>query len=109
LIGSLRVSVVKNQCLQQWTEVPVTYQLNIEYGDDVLAAAAMPKDEFDAEAKFLLAAKLYELGRLSSGQAAGLCGKGRVDFLFSLPRIGVSMSNLRPEDADVELGFLRGG
>jgi hypothetical protein len=89
--------------------VPVTHQLNIEYGDDVLVSAAMPKDEFVAEAKFLLAAKLYELGRLSSGQAAGLCGKGRVDFLFSLPRIGVSMSNLRPEDVDVELGFIRGG
>jgi len=87
----------------------VTHQLNIEYGDDVLASAAMPKDDFEAEAKFLLAAKLYELGRLSSGQAAGLCGKGRVDFLFSLPRVGVSMSNLRPEDVDVELGFIRGG
>ncbi len=33
----------------------------------------------------------------------------RVDFLLSLPRAGVSISNLRPEDADVELGFLRGG
>jgi len=90
-------------------EVPVTHQLSIEYGDDVLVSAAMPKDDFEAEAKFLLAAKLYELGRLSSGQAAGLCGKGRVDFLFSLPRVGVSMSNLRPEDVDVELGFIRGG
>lgn len=87
----------------------MTHQLSIQYGDDVLLAAAMPKAEFDAEAKFLLAAKLYELGRLSSGQSARLCGKARVDFLLSLPRIGVSISNLRPEDADVELRFLRGG
>ena len=86
----------------------MTHQLSIEYGDDVLASAAMPKEEFDAEAKLLLAAKLYELGRLSSGQAAALCGKGRVDFLFSLPRIGVSISNLRPEDSEVELEFIRG-
>jgi len=69
----------------------------------------MPKEEFDSEAKFLLAAKLYELGKLSSGQAAKLCGKGRVDFLLSLPRVGVSITNLRPEDADVELEFLRSG
>jgi len=87
----------------------MTHQLSIEYGDDVLLAAAMPKAEFDAEAKFLLAAKLYELRRLSSSQSARLCGKARVDFLLSLPRIGVSISNLRPEDADVELRFLGGG
>jgi predicted HTH domain antitoxin len=87
----------------------VAHQLNIEYGDDVLASAAMPKEEFDAEAKLLLAAKLYELGKLSSGQAAGLCGKGRVDFLLSLPRVGVSITNLRPEDSEAELEFLRNG
>ena len=87
----------------------MTHQLSIEYGDDVLVATAMPKEEFDIEAKFLLAAKLYELGKLSSGQAARLCGKGRVDFLHSLPRVGVSISNLRPEDAEVELRFLHNG
>lgn len=87
----------------------MAHQLNIEYGDDVLASAAMPKEEFDAEAKLLLAAKLYELGKLSSGQAAGLCGKGRVDFLLSLPRVGVSITNLRPEDSEAELEFLRNG
>ena len=58
---------------------------------------------------FLLAAKLYELGRLSSGHAAKLCGKDRVGFLLSLPRAGVSISNLRPEDADAEVRFLRRG
>ena len=87
----------------------MTHQLSIEYGDDVLVATAMPKEEFEIEAKFLLAAKLYELGKLSSGQAARLCGKGRVDFLHSLPRVGVSISNLRPEDAEVELSFLHNG
>jgi predicted HTH domain antitoxin len=87
----------------------VRHQLSIEYGDEVLLATGMPKAEFDTEAKFLLAAKLYELGKLSSGQAARLCGKGRVDFLFSLPRVGVSISNLHPEDTAVELDFLRNG
>ena len=51
----------------------------------------------------------YELGKLTSGQAAALCGKGRVDFLLSLPRVGVSISNLRPEDAEVEIEFIRHG
>ncbi len=82
------------------------HTLTIDYGDDVLFSMGLSRDEFAKEAKFLLAAKLYELGRLSSGQAAGLCGKGRVDFLLSLPGVGVSISNLRPEDAESELGFL---
>ena len=85
------------------------HELTIQYGDDVLFSTGMSRDEFDGEAALLLAAKLYELGRLSSGQAAKLCGKGRVDFLLSLPRIGVSISNLRPEDAEAEVRFLRRG
>lgn len=85
------------------------HQLIIDYGDDILAALAMPKEAFDAEAKLLLAAKLYDLGRLSSGQAAELCGRGRVDFLLSLPRLGVSISNLRPEDIEADLDFALNG
>lgn len=83
--------------------------LTIEYGDDVLLSAGLARSEFNDEARFLLAAKLFELGRLSSRQAAKLCGKGRVDFLVSLPRVGVSMTNLRPEDAASEVEFMRGG
>jgi predicted HTH domain antitoxin len=61
------------------------------------------------EEQFLLAAKLYEIGHLSSGEAAKLCGKTRVGFLMSLPRIGVSMSNLHPEDAAAEVEFIQHG
>jgi predicted HTH domain antitoxin len=49
------------------------------------------------------------LGRLSSGQAAKLCGMARVQFLLALPRIGVKVSNLSVEDADDELAFARNG
>ena len=83
----------------------MTHQLTIEYGDDVLLSTAMQKLEFEQEARFLLAAKPYELGKLSSGQAAKLCGRERVDFLLSLARVGVPMSNLGPEDAEDELKF----
>jgi len=87
----------------------MTHTLSIEYGDDVLLSTGLPERDFNEEARFLLAAKLYELGCLSSGQAAALCGKGRVEFLLSLPRIGISVSNLRPEDAAPEIEFLRHG
>ncbi|MEK6749732.1 MAG: UPF0175 family protein [Pseudomonadota bacterium] len=87
----------------------MNHQLLIEYGDEVLFGTGLSEAEFDAEARLLLAAKLFELGKLSSGQAANLCGKGRVEFLFALERVGVSMSNLRPEDIETELDFLRDG
>jgi len=87
----------------------MSYRLTIEYGDDVLLSLGLSPEEFSAEAKLVLAAKLYDLGKLTSGQAARLCGKGRVDFLMSLSRLGVPASNLRPEDADVELDFGRHG
>ena len=37
----------------------------------------------------MLALKLYEVGRLSSGKAGKLCGMGRVEFLFTAGRAGV--------------------
>ena len=84
----------------------MTHTLSIEYSDDVLLSVGLPEHDFNDEARFLLAAKLYEIGRLSSGQAAAICGKKRVEFLLALPRVGVSPSNLRPEDAACELQFL---
>lgn len=82
-------------------------KLTIEYGEDILLGLGLSPEQFTEEAKFLLAAKLYELGRLTSGQAAKLCGKERVEFLFLLEHAGVTMSNLRPEDAQTELEFGR--
>ena len=43
--------------------------LTVDYGDNVLLALGLSEDEFSEEAKSLLAVKLYELGRLSSGAA----------------------------------------
>jgi len=79
--------------------------LTIEYTPDLLFALGVSDKEFSDEAKFLLAAKLYEIGKISSGQAAELAGKSRVEFLFSLSRIGVAVSNLREEDLQNELNF----
>jgi hypothetical protein len=83
--------------------------LSIDYDDSILVTLGVSDAQFSDEARFLLAAKLYELGRLASDQAARLCDKGRVDFLLSLPRAGVSVSNLRPEDTDDDIRFARGG
>jgi predicted HTH domain antitoxin len=86
----------------------MAHSMSITYDDSVLLQISLTREEFEREALFLLAAKLFELGRLSSGKAAELCGRGRVDFLLSLQRIGVSMSNLRPDDAGDEVAFAGG-
>ena len=44
--------------------------LTIEYSDDLLRRSGISRENFANEARFLLAAKLYEIGRLSSGEAA---------------------------------------
>lgn len=79
--------------------------LTIEYTDDLLFTLGVSDKEFSEEAKLLLAAKLYEMGRISSGQAARLAGKSRVEFLFSLSRLGVPVSNLKAEDIETESSF----
>ena len=50
----------------------MTRSLTIDYGDDVLLALGLTPEEFCEEAKFLIAVKLYEMGRLSTGAAAEL-------------------------------------
>jgi predicted HTH domain antitoxin len=83
------------------------YAIRIPYDDAVLLASSQTRDEFEKEARFLLAAKLFELGRLSSGKAAELCGLQRAEFLISLERVGVSVLQLRPEDLDDEVAFAK--
>ena len=83
----------------------MSHQMTIEYTDDILFTLGLSALEFSDKAKLLLAAKLYELGKLSSGQAARLAGKERVDFLLTLSRFRIALSNLRSEDMKDELAF----
>lgn len=83
----------------------MSQQLTIEYEDDLLATLGLSPRDFANEAKFLLAAKLYELGKVSSGHAAKFCGMERVAFLVALPRSGVPASNLTTDDLEDELRF----
>jgi predicted HTH domain antitoxin len=63
--------------------------------------------EFARELRFLGAAKLYELGKLSSGKAARLVEMDRVTFLHELERIGVPALNLRDEELEAEIQAAR--
>lgn len=64
--------------------------LTIKYPEGVLLSLKEDKEGFEKEAKFILALKLYELGKLSSGKAAKLAGISRIEFLMKLGRYKVS-------------------
>lgn len=84
-------------------------RITIDCPDELLAALGSTPEQFEREAKLALAAKLYELGRVSSGIAARLAGMERVEFLLSLKRLGVSALNLTKEDLEHDLRYARGG
>ena len=74
--------------------------LTIRYPDDLLLSLKETPEEFEAEARLLLAVKLYELGRVSSGRAARIAGLSRVRFLLALERFGLSPFGIDAEDLE---------
>jgi predicted HTH domain antitoxin len=81
----------------------MTMNLNIPYPPEILQALQKEPDEFEAEARLLLAVKLYELGRLSSGLAAKLAGVPRTTFLFLLGQHGLSPFGEEPDELERDL------
>lgn len=77
--------------------------LTVEYPDTLPDVLNMSPREFESEAKLAMAVKLFELGKLSSGQAAQLVGMTRVEFLFELKRFGVSAIQVSGDELESEL------
>ncbi|MCX7048986.1 MAG: UPF0175 family protein [Candidatus Sumerlaeota bacterium] len=74
----------------------------IEYPDSLAAVANLSGDEFAREARLAMAVKLYEIGRLSSGQAAQLAECSRIEFLFSCKRFGAATVDWDKEELERE-------
>lgn len=79
------------------------HTLTIPYSDDLLLSLKESPEEFAAEARLLLAVKLYELGKVSTGRAAELAGISRVEFFFALGRFGLSPIGVDPEELERDL------
>lgn len=83
-------------------------EIIIELPESLLIPTGQSREGFVQEAKFLLASKLYELGRLSSGRAAAICGMDRVTFLLSLHRVGVAAIDLDDRELDDDVRYALG-
>lgn len=75
-----------------------TNVLTIPYSDDLLLSLKESRSQFEAEARLLLAVKLYELGKITTGVAARLAGMDRVAFMFALARFGSSPIGVEPDE-----------
>jgi len=64
--------------------------LLVEYPEGLPDSACLSRQEFEQAMRLALASKLFELGRVSSGQAAALVPTDRYSFLKSLHQMGVA-------------------
>ncbi len=83
--------------------------LTVPFDEDVLVMANMTSKEFIDKTQFTMAATLWMDGKITAGQAARLCGMGKVAFLHELPKHGYPMSNIGLDDVDDDVRFARRG
>ena len=74
------------------------YELKISIPEETALALKLTPEELSKEVTLAAAAKLYELGKLSSGAAARLAGIPRVVFLSKLADYGVDTFRLSEEE-----------
>ena len=77
--------------------------LTIEYPAELLDALNQQPAEFEADARLLLALRLYETGKLTTGLAARLAGMPRIAFLFEASRHGLSPFGEAPQELTEDL------
>jgi hypothetical protein len=77
--------------------------LTIPYDEDLLRLTGQDPKALEEEARFLLALKWFELGRLSAGKAAEQAGVSKPDFLLRASALGVPVADLDPDQIDAEL------
>jgi predicted HTH domain antitoxin len=82
----------------------MSLQLQINYPETLPDAVGKTREQFEQEAKWAMAVKLYEMKRLSSGMAAALLGVERVTFILKLNDYGVPLIDLSAEEllSDIE-------
>lgn len=86
-------------CCQIWAVTT----LSVKVPEALLLQTGGSVEELSRQSQFLLALKFFELGRLTSGQAAEMAGLNRVDFLVAASRHGVPVADLDSAELSQEI------
>jgi len=78
-------------------------RLIIDYPELLPDVLQQTRSEFEREARMAMAAKLFEMKRLSSGMAAQLAQMERVEFLLNLHRYGVPVLDLDEDELQADI------
>jgi predicted HTH domain antitoxin len=76
--------------------------ITLEYPDSWLVPMATDALCFAKDAKMAAAVKLFEVGKLTSGQAAHFAGVGHQEFLVSCRQWGVDSVNWDTDEIEAE-------
>ena len=80
--------------------------MEIEYPEAWTAASGSSAEDFERDTRMAAAVKLFEIGRLTSGQAAQLAGLSRITFLLTCPQWGVPVVAWDAEEVAAEFNPL---
>lgn len=75
----------------------------LEIPESLLFQTGESAEQLRGRAQFLLALKLFELGQITSGQAAQLCQLSRVAFLLKAGEHGVAVAELSADEIAAEI------
>jgi predicted HTH domain antitoxin len=76
--------------------------IQVQLPEALLLQPGITLEQLEKRSQFLLALKYFELGELSSGQAAQICGMSRSAFLHETSRLGVPVADLTEEEMQDE-------
>jgi predicted HTH domain antitoxin len=76
--------------------------ITIPYDEGLALSLGESPSAFESEARFLLAVKLFELGRLSAGKAAELSGISKPLFLRKASDAGVPVVRFDADQLEAE-------
>jgi predicted HTH domain antitoxin len=80
------------------------HSIHIPHFDDLAIASGRSPAELERDLRLLLAIKLFELKRVSMGQAADIAGVSRFAFVDELAKLGVAAINFDAEEVEQEFG-----